>query len=132
MKIDTIIQLSEMSDSDLKSLVYNITKFLERKGFRFGLRQHAIVDRLGSNEKTRGDVKPDDVLNTIKALFNNKKFLTHDFNREQFEGIVTNYNTNLNIVFYIGRREFRLITVKVRDDYKSDNHDGTKRFGVKV
>ena len=132
MNIDRIIMLSEMSDADLKNLVYHLSKFLESKGFRFGLRQHALIDRLGSNDKTRGDIDPENVLNTIKALFNNKKFLSHDFNREQFEAIVTNYSTDLNIVFFIGRHEFRLITLKTRADYKSDNFGGTKRFGVKT
>ena len=132
MNINTLIQLSEMSNNDILQVIGTLTSFLRERGFRFALRQHAFIDRLNSNEQSRGDITPEDVVNTIKALFNNKKFLSHDFNKEEFEGIVTNFNTDLNIVFYAGKREFRFITVKRRKDYKPDNHGGTKRFGVKV
>lgn len=131
MLLQNIVNLNEMSKSELVYVYNSLTSFLKTKGLEFVLTDHLMVDRL-LNDKSRQDIIFNDVIDTVKALFNNEKFSKLDLNKVDFEGIVTNYNTNLNIVFYIGHKKFKLMTAMMSDNFRSGNSPNTKRFGVKA
>lgn len=132
MKINDLIELplNEMNMRDVKFIWVELSKFLSSKGLELILTDHAVVDRL-LNDPSRMDITADNFVNTIKALFSNKNFQEINYNKVDFEGVVTNYLTNLNIIFYIGHKKFKILTAKISSDFRTDNK-ATKRFGVKV
>lgn len=121
--------LLEMSLKQLFDLDARLKRLYSENGIRFLFTDHAAKDRL-YKDLTRQDIEPDDFYRTMARLLEHPKFQKLQTEKATYEGLVTNHNSSLNIVFGVTRNEVRIITAKLGEFY-SDNKP-TVKFGVRV
>lgn len=135
--VNRLNQLNEMDKEDLRLIQSSLGSFFRQNyNFTFIMTYHAEIERM-LRDSTRAKVTVDDFIYTLKTLCggSNKKFQKEIESKNFFEGTVTNYSNNLNITFcYDARRkEFRIMTAMIKENYKNDNprYRDTIRFGVR-
>ena len=121
--------LIEMSQKEIVDLGARLTQLYLHNGIRFKFTKHGAKDRLYM-DLTRQDIEPEDFYRTMAKLLEHPKFQKMQKERAIYEGLVTNHNTSLNIVFGVTRNEVRIMTAKM-GEFHADNKP-TVKFGVRV
>lgn len=139
--------LKELNDSDVEFIKHQLNPILEQFRLRFVITNHAAFDRL-IRDKSRQNITRDDVVHTIEAFVrkcgegdNNyaRKIAGYKREKREIEGLITNLNNNLRIIFAIdfnrpssnGIFNFKVITAIVADDFRTDARPFTEKFFVR-
>lgn len=140
--------LKELNDVDVQYIKHVLGQVLAPFRLRFVITNHAAFDRL-IRDKTRQNITKDDVIHTIEAFVrkcgegdNNyaRKIAAYKRDKREIEGLITNLNNNLRIIFAIdfqhpqssnGFNNFKVITTIVADDFRTDNFGHTEKFFIR-
>ncbi len=140
--------LKELNNTDVQYLKNTLGSMLAGFKFNFILTNHAAFDRL-IHDKTRQNITKNDIIYTIETFVhkitsegeNNytKKLDTYRNERKEIEGLITNLNNNLRIIFAIDYRrpnsrgvyDFKLITAIVSEDFRTDDRPFTQKFFIR-
>lgn len=139
--------LKELNDSDIDFIRGYLNGLFVQFGYRFVITNHAAFDRL-IRDKSRQNITRDDVVHTLEVFVrkcaeeNNysKKIASYKKSHKEIEGVITNLNNNLRIIFAIdfqhppssqGMYNFKIITAIVSDDFKTDARPFTEKFFIR-
>lgn len=135
-----------MKQDDIMRTFSHLYTLFQKYNLNFVMTDHAAIDRLLS-DLTRNNIDATQFELTLSKLLQIKydKFLVHKKAKSELEGIVTNLNNDLNIIFSIDfhklpkqsssgvlKHNFKIITAMVAKDFKSDNRPNTARFYVRA
>lgn len=140
--------LKELNDTDVQEVKSRLTQLLIPFRLRFVLTNHAAFDRL-IRDKSRQNITKEDIIHTVEAFVkkcadgdNNyaRKIGAYKREKREIEGLITNLNNNLRIIFAIdfhhppssnGFNNFKIITTIVADDFRTDNFGHTEKFFIR-
>lgn len=123
------ITVTEMTLQQLPVLVDVLSRTVKKYGLQFKPLTHSVMRMIA--DPNRKNIDALDVYETINKFLqaNYRNFEQFKKQRKEYVGWVKNPNTNLNIVVSINfheRREvhdFKIVTLMVKDEFKSDNFD---------
>jgi len=139
--------LKELSDNDVEFIKHQLGNVMSEFNLRFVITNHAAFDRL-IRDKSRQNISRNDVVHTIETFIrkcaagdNNysKKLAMYKSQKREIEGLITNLNNNLRIIFAIdfqhpnqaGMCNFKVITAIVADDFRTDARPFTEKFFIR-
>lgn len=126
------IALTEMTLQQLPTLVDVLSRTVRKYGFQFKPLTHSVMRMIA--DPNRKDIEALDIYNTINKFLqtNYKNLERFKRDRKEYVAWIKNPETNLNIVISINFHEkreahdFKIVTVMVKEDFKSDNFNVEK------
>lgn len=131
MKITDVL-LTEMTLQQLPTLVDVLSRTVKKYGLYFKPLTHSVMRMIA--DPNRKDIDALDIYNTINKFLQTNHGTLEQFkkNRKEYVAWIKNPETNLNIVVSINFHErgeyhdFKIVTIMVKDGFKSDDFDVEK------
>ena len=131
MKLLDII-LTEMTLQQLPTLVDVLTRTVRKYNLQFKPLTHSVMRMIA--DPSRKDIDALDIYNTINKFLqtNYKNFDRFKRNKKEYVAWIKNEESHLNIIVSINFHErrdvhdFKIVTIMVKEDFKSDHYAGER------